>query len=225
MLSRPVRRACVALVVVIACLVIPRQPPVAAAHLFDAAVPELAQGIALPRWERARLALARDGRRLDACLADAAACAHARHAAWRRLVADLREQPIRARLEAVNRFVNAVPYASDREVHGARDYWAGPWEFLAGAGDCEDYAIAKYATLARLGVAVRDMRIVVVEDVRRGLPHAVLAVRTENGVWLLDNQSERLLDAARDDRYDPYYAVNEDERWLYRLPGETAPAR
>jgi len=224
-LSRPVRRACVALVVVIACLTIPSQPPAAAARLFDAAVPELAQGIALPRWERARRALVRDGRRLDACLADAAACAHPRHAEWRALVARLRARPLRARLEAVNRFVNAVPYASDREAHGARDFWAGPWGFLAGAGDCEDYAIAKYATLARLGVPVRDLRIVVVEDVQRGLPHAVLAVRTESGVWLLDNQSERLIDAARDDRYDPYYAVNEDERWLYRLPGETAPAR
>ncbi len=225
MLSRPVRRACVALVVVVTCLLIPQQPPVAAARLFADAVPELARGIALPRWEQARLALARDGRRLDACLADAAACDHARHGAWRALVADLRGRPLRARLEAVNRFVNAVPYASDREVHGMRDFWAGPWDFLAGAGDCEDYAIAKYATLARLGVPVPDMRILVVEDVRRGLPHAVLAVRTESGVWLLDNQSEELIDAARDDRYDPYYAVNEEERWLYRLPGETAPAR
>jgi predicted transglutaminase-like cysteine proteinase len=220
-----VRRACVALVVVITCLVVPTQPPVAAARLFDDAVPELARSITLPRWERARLALARDGRRLDACLADATACAHARHAAWRELVEDLRGRPRRARLEAVNRFVNAVPYASDREVHGARDFWAGPWGFLAGAGDCEDYAIAKYATLARLGVPVRDMRIVVVEDVRRGLPHAVLAVRTASGVWLLDNQSERLIDAARADRYAPYYAVNEAQRWLYRLPDGTAPAR
>jgi predicted transglutaminase-like cysteine proteinase len=219
-----VRRACVALVVVVSCLVLPQRPP-AAARLFDAAVPALAPDIALPRWEQARLALAQDGRRLDACLADPAACEDARHAAWRGLVASLRGRPLRARLEAVNRFVNAVPYASDPETHGVRDFWAGPWGFLAGEGDCEDYAIAKYATLARLGVAVGDMRILVVEDVRRGLPHAVLAVRTERGVWLLDNQSEGLIDAARDDRYVPYYAVNEEERWLYRLPGRTAPAR
>jgi predicted transglutaminase-like cysteine proteinase len=218
-----VRRACVALVVVL-CLVIPRHTPVAA-RLFDAAVPALAADVALPRWEQARTALARDGRRLDACLADADACGSPRRADWRELVLTLRARSRLDRLDAVNRFVNGVPYATDRARHGMRDFWAGPWDFLAGAGDCEDYAIAKYATLARLGVPIRDMRILVVEDVRRGLPHAVLAVRTRAGVHLLDNQSDRLVDAARDDRYVPYYAVNEQERWLYRLPGEAAPAR
>ena len=223
MLSRPVRRTRAVLVVAL-CLLTPRHAP-EAARFFEAAVPELGADVALPRWERARTALAHDGRRLDACLEDVAACGDPRRAAWRALVLELRDSPRPARLAAVNRFVNTVPYASDREVHGARDFWAGPWGFLAASGDCEDYAIAKYATLARLGVPVRDMRILVVEDRRRGLPHAVLAVRTADGVRLLDNQSERLLDAARDDRYLPYYAVNERRRWLYRLPEQPAPAR
>ena len=222
MLSRPARRACAALVVVLG-LTLPNHAP-AAPRLFDAAVPELAADVALPRWERARTALVRDGRRLDACLADAAACGGPRRTAWRELVLALRTEAPHAQLEAVNRFVNGVPYARDRARHGVRDFWAGPWGFLAGAGDCEDYAIAKYATLARLGVPVRDMRILVVEDVRRGLAHAVLAVRTASGVRLLDNQSDRLLDAARDRRYAPYYAVNEHERWLYRLPERAAAA-
>jgi predicted transglutaminase-like cysteine proteinase len=215
-----------AVVVLALCLLTPRHAP-EAARFFEAAVPELGADVTLPRWERARAALAHDGRRLDACLEDAAACGDPRRAAWRALVLDLRERPRPDRLAAVNRFVNAVSYASDRDRHGTRDFWAGPWNFLAvaGAGDCEDYAIAKYATLARLGVPVRDMRILVVEDRRRGLPHAVLAVRTADGVRLLDNQSEHLLDAAHDDRYLPYYAVNERRRWLYRLPEQPAPAR
>jgi len=222
-LSRSVRRAR-AVVVVALCLLTPRHAP-EAARFFEAAVPELGADVTLPRWERAHAALAHDGRRLDACLEDAAACGDPRRAAWRALVLELRDSPRPARLAAVNRFVNTVPYASDREVHGVRDFWAGPWAFLVGSGDCEDYAIAKYATLARLGVPVRDMRILVVEDRRLGLPHAVLAVRTADGVRLLDNQSEHLLDAARDDRYLPYYAVNERRRWLYRLPEQPAPAR
>jgi predicted transglutaminase-like cysteine proteinase len=222
-LSRPARRACAALVVVL-CLTLAHHAP-AAPRLFDAAVPALAADIALPRWERARTALVRDGRRLDACLTDAAACDGPRRTAWRELVLALRAAARPAQLDAVNRFVNGVPYARDRERYGVRDFWAGPWGFLAGAGDCEDYAIAKYATLARLGVPVRDMRILVVEDVRRGLAHAVLAVRTAAGVRLLDNQSDRLIDAALDRRYAPYYAVNEHERWLYRLPERAAAAR
>ena len=223
MLSPFVRRSCAVLVVVL-CLLTPRHAP-EAARFFEAAVPELGAEVGLPQWQRARAALALDGRRLDACLADAAACGDPRRTAWRALVLDLRDRPLPARLAAVNRFVNAVPYASDREIHGVRDFWAGPWAFLVGSGDCEDYAIAKYATLARLGVPVRAMRILVVEDRRRGLTHAVLAVRTADGVRLLDNQSEHLLDAARDDRYRPYYAVNERGRWLYRLPAQPAPAR
>ncbi len=223
MLSLVLRRLG-AFVLVVCALSLATSAPRAAAP-FDPGIPELAADVALPRWERAHATLARDAGRLEACLEDPRRCDGTARADWRALVVDVAERPRRAQLEAVNRFVNRVPYATDREAYGVRDYWAGPWRFLAGAGDCEDYAIAKYATLRRLGVPVADLRIVVVEDVVRGLAHAVLAVRTDGVVWLLDNQTDRLIDAERDRRYAPYYAVNEERRWLYRLPERSTAAR
>jgi len=192
---------------------------------FDTVWPELAADVALPRWERARTALVEDGRRLEACLADVAACEGPARAGWRDLVRSLEDRPRRVQLDAVNRFVNGVPYATDARAHGRRDFWAGPWSFLADRGDCEDYAIAKYATLRKLGVPVHDLRILVVEDRWRGLAHAVLAVRVGARVWLLDNQSDELIDASKDRRYAPYYAVNETDRWLFRLPVTATAAR
>jgi predicted transglutaminase-like cysteine proteinase len=49
-------------------------------------------------------------------------------------------------MEAVQAFVNEVPYMSDEENYGVKAYWAPPKEFFRRRhGDCEDYAIAKYA--------------------------------------------------------------------------------
>jgi len=58
------------------------------------------------------------------------------------------------KLEIVNHFFNSrIRYASDIEVWGVKDYWATPLEFLCrNAGDCEDFAIAKFFTLKEIGV-------------------------------------------------------------------------
>ena len=41
-----------------------------------------------------------------------------------------------------------------------KDYWATPIEFMGtGAGDCEDYAIAKYFSLINLGIPEDKLRI------------------------------------------------------------------
>jgi predicted transglutaminase-like cysteine proteinase len=52
------------------------------------------------------------------------------------------------KVKEVNRNINISPYAKDLLVYGKIDHWATPAEFKkAGAGDCEDFAIAKYFAL------------------------------------------------------------------------------
>lgn len=196
-----------------------------AALPFDPGVPSIPSEVRLPRWERAADALVREGRALDACLEALENCESDRLAAWRELVLTFADTPPRVRLQAVDSFVDATPYRGDQAQYGSRDYWAGPIEFLLGAGDCEDYAIAKYATLRRMGFAARDLQIVVLEDRARGLAHAVLAVRVDDEVWLLDNQEPAPVPAASAVHYAPYYAVNETRRWLHRLPDAAATGR
>ena len=189
---------------------------------FDPHVAQLPAEVRLPRWESARLALARDLPVLAACLERSDLCPTARLQGWRRMMLRARGGGWGEALAAVNGYVNATPYHRDRDRHGVVDHWSGPLEFLAGGGDCEDYAIAKYASLRLLGFPIGALRIVVLEDRLRGLAHAVLAVREGSRVWILDNQSDVVQRVEALPHYEPYYAVNEAQRWLHRVPGRPA---
>lgn len=99
----------------------------------------------------------------------------------------MRDLPMSGRLrtlEAVNGAVNGVRYAAD----GAEDAWTAPAEFLRrGSGDCEDYALAKYAALRALGISAEDMAIMVFVAPDIGA-HAVLVVSEGRDLWVLDNR-------------------------------------
>ena len=135
--------------------------------------------------------------------------------AWQALVKSLRGAPERDQILAVNRFVNKWRYKTDAQNFGQSDYWATPIEFLRRSGDCEDYAITKYVTLRQLGVPADRMRMVVVQDVLRDIAHAVLAVKTSDGVVILDNLTNAVLPQERVSQYVPYYSVNEAARWAH----------
>ena len=73
------------------------------------------------------------------------AAAQPRFDAWRKLLPTLTDLGDTERLKRVNSFVNQqVQFSEDTAVWGQTDYWATPVETLGrGAGDCEDFAIAK----------------------------------------------------------------------------------
>ena len=140
---------------------------------------------------------------------------HPRIKQWRTAIARLRHLSGAQQLAAVNREVNIlVRYGSDIRTQGKADIWSTPYETLRGSGDCEDYAILKYATLEELGVSNDRMKIVVVKDTVRRIGHAVLAVRTDNQIDILDNLSNEPVNQAQVTRYQPLYSVNRNGRWL-----------
>ena len=75
--------------------------------------------------------------------------------AWQRLLATQQQVPELEQLKAVNLFFNKqMRYVEDIDLWRQVDYWETPVEGLwKGAGDCEDYAIAKYFSLRHLGVS------------------------------------------------------------------------
>src|SRR4051812_32461280 len=91
----------------------------------------------------------------------------------------------RARLGEINRAINlAIRPVSDLVQYGSIDVWSSPLATLArGAGDCEDYAIAKFIALRLAGVAAADLRLVILRDTMRQEDHAVVAARLA-GRWL-----------------------------------------
>lgn len=120
-----------------------------------------------------------------------------------------------AQVKAVNSYVNKVRYIEDKKNFGKSDYWATPAEFFAKGGDCEDFAIAKYAMLKQLGVPESQMRLAIVQDKIKNIPHAVLIVYTDNGPMLLDNQIKRAAEVASVNRYKPIYSINADGWWRH----------
>ena len=118
-------------------------------------------------------------------------------------------------LRYVQNFWNSWPYRNDLANWGVHDYWASPDEFLARSGDCEDYAIIKYFTLKALGYPPNLMRIVFVQDTRRNLGHAVLAVYLAGEIYILDNVQSMVLKQKHFKHYRPQASFNEFGRWVH----------
>lgn len=72
---------------------------------------------------------------------------------WAQFVGYVNSLPAGHRAGHVNLVVNGLRYQADTQTTGQEDRWDTPLEFLArGAGDCEDFAIAKYFLLLESGV-------------------------------------------------------------------------
>jgi len=122
----------------------------------------------------------------------------------------------------VNKMMNAKRYITDKSNWGKTDYWATPVEFLQRGGDCEDYAIAKYTALRMLGVPEERLRIAIVQDKIKNIPHAVLVVYTDEGSLVLDNQSKSVwTNAQAAKRYRAIYTINRTAWWLHTNQGVT----
>ncbi|HSG29784.1 MAG TPA: transglutaminase-like cysteine peptidase, partial [Candidatus Krumholzibacterium sp.] len=137
---------------------------------------------------------------------------------WQSMRREAMDLPPMKKMKKVNAFINRWPYRLDSDIYGRADYWATPREFLTLSGDCEDYAIAKYFALRQLGFEPEALRIVVVMDTIRNLPHAVLVVYESGEAYLLDNLSDLVLPHTRYMHYQPQYSVNESYRWMHVRP-------
>lgn len=130
-------------------------------------------------------------------------------------------------LDMVNRTVNAaMAYRSDEAIWGVGDHWATPVEMAAmGAGDCEDFAIAKYWALRSLGLSDDQLQLVLLQDTRRQLFHAVLVVHTASGAYVLDNVSNALRTDTAYAQYQPILSFSGEKSYIHGFAaGSTALA-
>lgn len=137
---------------------------------------------------------------------------------WEAQLQQFKGQSLKDMADNVNQLMNKKRYILDNNNWGQSDYWATPVEFLTRGGDCEDFAITKYVALRALGVPEEKLRIAIVQDLQKNIPHAVLVVYTESGTYLLDNQNEDLVDAENGSRYRPIYSINRQAWWLHSAP-------
>ena len=143
-------------------------------------------------------------------------------AKWRQLVTELQSEDIDEKLYQINRFFNRFDFVDDLVHWQQKDYWATPIEFIStGAGDCEDYTIAKYFSLIELGVPEQQLRLMYVTALELRQPHMVLAYyKTPNSIPLvLDNINRRILPANKRRDLSPIYSFNGNGLWAAKAMG------
>jgi predicted transglutaminase-like cysteine proteinase len=147
--------------------------------------------------------------------------------AWDSMIESSKNESILNQLKNVNDFFNQITYRSDLSVWGVKDYWATPFEFMGiGAGDCEDYAIAKYFSLIKLGVPDEKLRITYVSYKKANSKfeqaHMVLTYYHRVGVEpvVLDNINKTLQVASKRPDLKPVYSFNASGLWQAKTKGE-----
>ncbi|WP_337840990.1 transglutaminase-like cysteine peptidase [Rheinheimera sp.] len=142
---------------------------------------------------------------------------------WQALLEEGRNEADWIRVNKVNQFFNdQIAYRTDQQHWGKPDYWATPVETLGtAAGDCEDYAIAKYVSLRAMGVPDSKLRIMYVRAMSVNEPHMVLLyLENENSIPLvLDNLIKKVQPATRRPDLKPVYGFNAEGLWLAKAQG------
>lgn len=144
--------------------------------------------------------------------------ARQRIAAWNQLLQGETGRPEDEQLRLINRFFNhQLSFEDDWFTWHQSDYWATPVEaLLKGAGDCEDYALAKYFSLRSLGVDSEKLRLTYVKSRRGKQPHMILAYYPYPGAdpLILDNLTDDIRSASQRQDPNPVYAFNAEGLYL-----------
>ncbi|MCP4486979.1 MAG: transglutaminase [Gammaproteobacteria bacterium] len=143
--------------------------------------------------------------------------AYRRGQALNKLLEHLSKKNIDTKLKEVNRFFNQFQYREDIDLWGQNDYWATPQEFIGTQqGDCEDFVIAKYFSLRKLGVPDKQLYLTYVKALRQNAAHMVLSYfETPTSMPLvLDNYNPRILTASKRSDLLPVYSFNANSLFL-----------
>ncbi|MFG6179184.1 transglutaminase-like cysteine peptidase [Halomonas sp. THAF12] len=140
---------------------------------------------------------------------------------WLALLDRLQAAPRDAQLREINDFFNRrVRWLDDSRIWQQEDYWATPLETLGrGAGDCEDFTIAKYVSLRELEVPESMLRLIYVKarigSSRITQAHMVLGYYTapSDEPLVLDNLVTTIEPAGQRTDLAPLFSFNGSGLW------------
>lgn len=187
------------------------------AWLLLVSFPLVVPGSAWPRWDFAQIAQTAEKRyaRLGPT--------QGRIQSWSEMLQGERNLPEQEQLKAVNRYFNQqLDFQDDARIWHQNDYWATPVEALIkAAGDCEDYALAKYFSLRQLGIPSDKLRITYVKALTQNQAHMVLTYYSSPGAepLVLDNLIGEIRPASQRKDLLPVYAFNAEGLYLPGKPG------
>ncbi|MGB3620578.1 MAG: transglutaminase-like cysteine peptidase [Ketobacter sp.] len=140
---------------------------------------------------------------------------------WKDMLDNAGKTGTNEKLLMVNDFFNQnVAFRSDQEIWGKSDYWATPLQTMGiQQGDCEDFSIAKYVSLLKLGIPDEQLRLVYVKaDIGLSKPqaHMVVAYYTTptSEPFILDNLSTEIRPASQRSDLVPVFSFNSNGLWI-----------
>ena len=193
-----------------------------AAQLFGMETEPVAAGELSAKWQHVETAMAQDFAVVAQCHANGTC-----PVAAQRLI-DISAKGAgrsgRAQVGLINRAADlAISPVSDEMQWGVADHWSDPFEtLLSNRGDCEDYAIVKYAALLEAGIPRDDVKIVILKNLFPNESHAAVAARVD-GQWLiLDNRTLTLVRDTDVTRAIPEFVLDHEGvkrfNWASRNP-------
>jgi predicted transglutaminase-like cysteine proteinase len=187
-------------------------PGGSSAEPFGLFASQLSEGGLRDKWQSVARELDDEMLVLALCREDRLHCRSPAALQFLAIVDSARGREGRARLGEINRAINlAIRPMSDLVQYGSIDVWSSPLATLAkGAGDCEDYAIAKYAALLMSGIPAEDVRLVIVRDTMRQEDHAVVAARLEGRWLMLDNRRMVMVEDGQARNYRPTFVIDHE---------------
>jgi predicted transglutaminase-like cysteine proteinase len=164
------------------------------------------------KWRGLQPAIQLEALILDLCRTDRKLCPPAA-ARFLAIVEAARNRSGRARIGKINQAINlAIRPMSDATQYQVGGVWMTPlMTFATGAGDCKDYAIAKYVALREAGVAPEDLRIVILRIAGLNQDHAVTAARVDGQWYILDNRHMILLTDSQITNMTPLVAIDHED--------------
>ncbi len=146
-----------------------------------------------------------------------------RVADWCSLMEVGKRYPEIVKLYKVNDLINKTEYTFDAPQWGKADYWATPYEILeTNMGDCEDFSIAKYYTLRKLGVPESRLRFIYARSLKLNQAHMVLAYypTPDATPLILDSLDKDIKPATQREDLLPVFSFNRLGLWISRREGD-----
>lgn len=142
---------------------------------------------------------------------------------WQSMIQVLKNEPELTQIRTVNDFFHRnLTYQTDMRLHQVEDFWTTPLETIGqGAGDCEDYAIAKYITLRLAGMDADKLRLIYVRA-RIGGPHSNISQAhmvlgyfptPSSEPLILDSLIRTIQPASEREDLTPVFSFNSDGLW------------
>ena len=187
---------------------------------FGLATKALADGPLTAKWRTVERAIEDELKIITRCRTDRATCASRQALQFLKIVDDASAQTGLARVGEINRAFNlAIRPMSDQAQYGVEDVWTSPLATLAsGAGDCEDYAIAKLVALREAGVSSNDLRLLILRNVSIGEDHAVVAARVDGRWRMLDNRYFLMIEDSDVTKLQPVFAIDANGATRFEQP-------